>query len=132
MKLFSHTYANYPCLGCGRNFQQIASSIYGFFLFLAIPPSIAFYVRELMGTDPVPWYFFFSVYGMELLLILFSGLLVSPFAAVLQRIPEQCPDCGSKPEFAGRYFQTGSKPHWIDYAVAGVFLVLNIAIWIGT
>jgi hypothetical protein len=129
---FRYTTAEYRCTKCSN-----ASSEHGTSL------SIPYVIAALFGTVPLfvmlfrapwnfPWYYFFSIFAGELLLLFVAGFPFTLFniATGGGSIARPCPSCGASMTFRGRHITNSQKPRWTDVVLLVLFCALNVLLWV--
>ena len=134
MRLFRHIIAEYVCTRrCGYEFSAVCVSLSPFHIIAAAVATIPLWIVSLCSPLNLSWYFLFGIFAGELLLAFLAGFLSSilmfPFTAVGETY---CKNCRSRMVLVGRHFDPlgSKKPHWKDIFIFGVFIILNVALWI--
>ncbi|WP_035608960.1 hypothetical protein [Haloferula sp. BvORR071] len=132
MDRFCHIFEVHTCPKCRHVHQLVAPAVAGFFAAAAAVASFAIYFRLCFWSEPLPWYYLFSIYAGELLTLWIAGQSASVLMTPFQRIPASCPGCGTheRPFFAGRYFKPSERPHWTDKVILAAFIVANVGLWL--
>jgi hypothetical protein len=133
MRFFRHTIAEYTCARhCGYHRSVVGATLSPVSIIAATVATIPLWVVSILNPWSFPWYYFFSIFAGELLMMFLAGFtcsfLLGPFAA---SGTTTCKQCGAPMFFAGRHFDPlGSKmPHWSDIVILVVFVGWNVAVW---
>src|SRR5580658_6773258 len=126
---FSHIKAEYRCTQCarGRSEHEIALSIP--YVIVAFIASIVWSFALFRAPLNFPWYSFLCVFAGELLALFISGLTLTLFFLVGNRIIHPCPSCGAHMTLRGRHFGKSQKPRWNDYVLLLLFVAINVGVW---
>jgi hypothetical protein len=131
MRFFRHTLAEYFCSKqCGYHRTIVEPNLSPFHLIVAAIAAVPLWV--LSHLYRVPWYHYVGIFGGELLLMFFAGIL-SNFVCAIEAVGTKvCKKCGAPMSHAGRHFDPlgSAKPDWSDIVIFVIFIGLNIAVWI--
>jgi hypothetical protein len=126
---FSYITAEYRCTKCPgeRSEHGITLSIlYVAVAFISAVPLTFVFLRTPWSF---PWYYFFCIFGGELLALFIVGLPLS-LLFIGGSIVRRCPNCGAPMTLRGRHFTKSQKPRWTDCVLLLLFCVLNVVVWI--
>src|SRR6267142_1379497 len=124
MRFFSHTIAEYVCAKhCGYNRSVIGANFSWFHRIAAAIATIPLWIASFFGPLHLPWYYLFSIFAGELLLVYASGFICSFLSAPFNGAGH-CKKCRAPMVLCGRHFDPlGSKnSHWTDKIIFIVFL----------
>ncbi len=129
---FRYTTAEYQCTKCPNGRSEHGSNISLPYLIIALLATIAWSFRLFSVPLSFPWYYFFSAFAGELLLLFVAGFPLTLFKIATGggSITRRCPKCGGQMTFRGRHFTYSQTPYWEDCALFIIFVVLNVVAWI--
>jgi hypothetical protein len=133
VRLYRHIKAEYVCSECKRGRTLIESCISPLDLIAAVcvglPVAIVMLLRNVYFSW---WYCIIAVSAGELLALYASGFISSIFLAFDSRGTNRCRKCGGSMYFAGRHFDPAgdADAHYSDFAILGIFILLNVGFWI--
>jgi hypothetical protein len=128
---FRYTTAEYRCTKCSNGQSEHETNL-----------SFPYVIAALLGTVPLsvvlfrapwnfPWYYFFSIFAGELLLLFAAGFPLTLFKMTTGggSIARRCPSCGTFMTLRGRHFTRSQKPRWTDLVLLLLFIALNVVVW---
>ena len=134
MRFFRHTIAEYTCTKhCGYHRSVICPTVSPFDLIATTVAAFPLWLVSLFEPWHFPWYYLFSIFAGELLLVFAAGFLSSFFLMPFTSAgTTSCKKCRAPMFLAGRHFDPlGSpRPHWSDIVLFVVFVGLNIVVWL--
>ncbi|HEY2415683.1 MAG TPA: hypothetical protein VGI40_25795 [Pirellulaceae bacterium] len=136
MRLYQHIKAEYFCTECKRGRTLIQPCISRLDWIVLACAGLPVAIVMLLRNESLSWWYcILAVYAGELLALYAAGFISSfIFLFDLRELREihKCSECGGRMVLAGRHFDPAgdADPHYSDFVILGVFLLLNAAFWI--
>jgi hypothetical protein len=129
---FRYTTAEYRCTKCSNGQSEHAGSLSLPYLIVVFLATIAWSFGLFSEPLSFPWYYFFSIFAGELLLLFVAGFPLTLFKMATGggSIARPCPSCGAPMTLRGRHFTKSRKPRWTDSVLLLLFAAINVGLWI--